>query len=201
MALWKWVRSKIKATNSKSQEPDKVLPEEKGAVTLEAIKEKLKDIDDIKYKQANFSGKQVTIIYLSSLVEDKILRMLVMDPLSSTEAKNKKPEDVIANCQTLKHNELPKLIDRIMNGDTIILYPQLDPILAVSTYSVPQRSITTSESETTVIGPQDSFIESLETNISLIKRRIKNPNLKSRDFIIGTETSSKEFRSCYLSVK
>jgi hypothetical protein len=45
--------------------------------------------------------------------------------------------------------------------------------------------------ESSVIGPQDSFTESLKTNLSLIKRRINQPGLKSKDLIIGKETNTK----------
>ncbi|MER2091019.1 MAG: spore germination protein, partial [Sporosarcina sp.] len=38
---------------------------------------------------------------------------------------------------------------------------------------------------------RDAFTESLQTNLSLVKRRIQNTRLKNRDYIIGTETNTK----------
>ncbi|UZN00754.1 spore germination protein [Lysinibacillus sp. MHQ-1] len=48
----------------------------------------------------------------------------------------------------------------------------------MDTYSAPTRAITNTETESTVIGPQDAFTESLETNISLVRRRIQSAQLK-----------------------
>src|SRR6185437_120324 len=42
-----------------------------------------------------------------------------------------------------------------------------------------------------VIGPQNAFTESLQTNVSLIRRRLQNTGLKNLDYTIGTETNTK----------
>ncbi|TGU42742.1 spore germination protein, partial [Mesorhizobium sp. M00.F.Ca.ET.186.01.1.1] len=51
--------------------------------------------------------------------------------------------------------------------------------------------ITKSESEATVLGPQDSFVEMLEINLSLLRRRLTTPNLKIVAYTIGTETQNR----------
>ena len=63
--------------------------------------------------------------------------------------------------------------------------------ITVNTYSPPMSSIIGSDTESSVIGPQDAFTESLQTNLSLIKRRLQNTGLKSEDYTIGTETNTK----------
>ncbi|MEK4244121.1 spore germination protein [Psychrobacillus sp. FSL K6-2684] len=53
------------------------------------------------------------------------------------------------------------------------------------------RDVSISEMESTFIGPQDVFTESLETNLSLVKRRIQNSMLKDEELIIGNVTNTK----------
>ncbi|MBO0588456.1 spore germination protein [Sporosarcina sp. E16_8] len=51
-------------------------------------------------------------------------------------------------------------------------------------------SIIGTDTESSAIGPRDSFTESLQTNISQIKRRLQNTGLKSENHTIGTETNT-----------
>ncbi|WP_346014195.1 spore germination protein [Sporosarcina sp. E16_8] len=62
--------------------------------------------------------------------------------------------------------------------------------MTVHTYSPPMSSIIGTDTESSAIGPRDSFTESLQTNISQIKRRLQNTGLKSENHTIGTETNT-----------
>ena len=53
------------------------------------------------------------------------------------------------------------------------------------------RQVSEPTSQTVIRGPKDSFVESLSTNQSLIRRRIRNKNLYFEEFIIGHETKTK----------
>lgn len=70
-------------------------------------------------------------------------------------------------------------------------FHETNALLSVDTYSAPTRAITDTETESTVIGPQDAFTESLETNISLVRRRIQSSMLKNENRIVGSEANIK----------
>ena len=53
------------------------------------------------------------------------------------------------------------------------------------------RSIDKPSTEMTIRSSQDSFTESIETNIGLIKRRIKSNKLWNKDLFIGRYTKTK----------
>lgn len=139
-------------------------------------------IEDAVFKEIDLPNEQVTLIYLSSLVEIDTLHRLVVLPLlegNLEDTANKIDGNIISN-----------IITSITAGSTIIYFQNQNMYLAVDTFSAPQASITVSDTESSVIGPQNAFTESLETNLSMIKRRIKNPKLKSKNFIVGSETNS-----------
>ena len=50
------------------------------------------------------------------------------------------------------------------------------------------RSVSEPASETVVRGPKEGFIESINTNRSLIRRKIKNEKLIFEEMQIGTHT-------------
>ena len=53
------------------------------------------------------------------------------------------------------------------------------------------RSINKIDSELSIYGPKDSFIEDLDTNIGLIRKRIKDTNLKQINLELGRYTKTK----------
>lgn len=80
------------------------------------------------------------------------------------------------------------IVEAIFLGNTILLFEnQLEACIA-STSGGEKRSITEPTSQNVVRGPRDGFTESLQTNIALTFRRIKNPKLRMKTKIIGTIT-------------
>jgi hypothetical protein len=57
------------------------------------------------------------------------------------------------------------------------------------------RSIESSETETILYGPKDSFSEPLEQNITLIRRRLPLNELKTETFTVGSLSKTKEVES------
>src|SRR5690606_2448899 len=70
--------------------------------------------------------------------------------------------------------------------------------LITSTQGGEQRSITEPQKEVSIFGPKDSFTESIVTNISLIRKRIRNPNLWVESFTIG-KVSQTDIRIMYIN--
>lgn len=161
-------------------------PDIKKPITKEDIKASLKDIDDIVLKEVKIKEKQVTIIFLSSLIDDVTLQQMVFNPIDWSNSD--KPEEIFKHYEVLEQDELPKLIHDVMSGYTVLMFE--NEIIKLSTFSAPSRSVSPPENETTVMGPQDSFVESLKINLSLIKRRIRSPQLKTKTILLGTETKN-----------
>ena len=154
-------------------------------INLYSIKQKLKNIGDAVYKDIQTDEGTVTIIYLSSLVDSKKLLDTVTLPITN-EIKH-----VLSTFDTADKNNIDSMVTSIVEGETIIYFHQLNRVLKVKTFSPQQRAISTTDTETTVIGPQDAFTESLHTNLSMIKRRIPQPGLKTIDRVVGKETNTK----------
>lgn len=77
----------------------------------------------------------------------------------------------------------------LFNGFTILVYKKT--IIAFETKANLDRAIAEPTSEPTVKGPKDAFNENYNTNIGLIRKRIKDENLKIKELTLGTKTSTK----------
>ncbi|TQR20414.1 spore germination protein [Psychrobacillus vulpis] len=152
---------------------------------MEKIKNHTGRINDLIFKKIPTDEGIVTVIYTRSLVEKMALQVMIFVPLANH------INQIHQVSEKLETTNFPEILNRLISGQTLLYFHHTNMLLCIDTYSAPTRSITNTETESTVIGPQDAFTESLETNISLVKRRIQNPSLKNEARTIGTETNTK----------
>ncbi len=83
-----------------------------------------------------------------------------------------------------------QLFSSLMEGETIILLDGKTKAMIVDTKGGEKRSIEEPSSQVVVRGPRDGFTESIRTNTSLVRRRIKDPNLWVESMKIGKVTNT-----------
>lgn len=79
----------------------------------------------------------------------------------------------------------------ILAGDVAILAYGLEGALLTSVQGAPKRSVEEPSSQTVVRGPKDGFTEDLSTNLALIRRRIRSPEVRVETRLIGRYTQTK----------
>jgi spore germination protein len=82
------------------------------------------------------------------------------------------------------------LIANLLKGATIVYLPDHAPF-AVLTNSMAKRLPSEPVNEPAVRGSRDGFIEDIIANLSLIRKRLPDPNLKADATIIGRRTQTK----------
>ncbi|WP_225316257.1 spore germination protein [Lysinibacillus fusiformis] len=163
------------------KEPINVTNEE----TVDALRKSTQHIDDISFKKILTLEGIVTIVYSASLVEKMVLQTMVYIPLANY------IHQIHQVSETLDLTNFEDIIAKLNAGQTLLYFHDTNKLLVIDTDSAPKRAITIAERESTMLGPQDAFTESLETNISLIRRRIRSPKLKNEDCVVGTDASTK----------
>ncbi|OPX44221.1 spore germination protein B1 [Ruminiclostridium hungatei] len=128
-----------------------------------------------------------------STVNENIIRPITQNSslksLSDTllQMENK----VITSSQVKKSSEVSTLMHSILMGDTVLLLEGAPQALIISTLEVKGRAVEEPEGEKTIRGPREGFTEGLMVNLSLIRRRLETPDLKSRLLTIGEKTRTK----------
>ena len=89
-----------------------------------------------------------------------------------------------------KVNNLHTAVNNLLNGFTLLIIDD-SKILAVETKLDLTRSISITDYERSITGPKDSFNEQFNTNIGLIRRRIKSPDLVVKSLNIGKYSNTK----------
>ncbi len=75
----------------------------------------------------------------------------------------------------------------LTNGFAIVIIDKRILAIEVKSSSI-IRAVSTSTREPSLLGPEDSFVENIQTNTGLIKRRIRSNSLKTEEISLGRKT-------------
>jgi len=86
--------------------------------------------------------------------------------------------------------DLNNVIDAIKRGKTVVLIQDSVDYVIVDTSGGEFRTISEPSNESAVRGTREGFVEKLETNISILRRRIKDDKLVFENITLGRRTQS-----------
>lgn len=89
-----------------------------------------------------------------------------------------------------KVNFYGELFNSLLSGDVILLIEGINSVFLLGARGHKERAVEKPSTHTTVKGANDSFNETLLTNITLIRRRIKTPNLWVKNYILGEKSNT-----------
>lgn len=92
---------------------------------------------------------------------------------------------------------MDKIVASIIEGDTLLMLDGYDEAIIIDTKGYQTRKISEPESSKAIRGPREGFTESIIVNLSLIRRKIKNPDLKFKFKEIGERTHTRTC-ICYI---
>lgn len=99
---------------------------------------------------------------------------------------------------TLKRSTtIDNLVDAIVSGDTILFVEGYSQFIIIYTSAWKARAIEEPNSEKGLRGPKEGFTESLTTNLTLIRRKIRSKDLKFHYITVGERTRTK-LCVCYM---
>ena len=152
------------------------------------LKNKLGPSKDYIFKELIISKQKVTLIFNETLIDTTRTNDFILRNLLNLSKKDLKYlENKLPNINVLKINN--NYIDYLTKGFIIIITKKYT--YAVEVRNVLDRGIQTIESELSITGPKDSFTETYNINISLIRKRIKSPDLYAENIELGRITKTK----------
>lgn len=195
--------NKISGSGGKkgSESETSILPERLGS-NLSQNKQLLQDIfrdcaDVVFHAFQIAQGKtDGLLIYAQGLVDKKSLNDNILRALVELDKRPVLPprslgEEIIYFAGQETATEIAEITEAILTGKTALLFEGTDSALLFETTQWEQRAIDEPKTEISVRGPRDSFIETLQTNIALIRRRIKDPRMKILYYPIGRRSKTK----------
>ncbi|WP_261132361.1 spore germination protein [Bacillus sp. Marseille-Q3570] len=166
---------------------EKIMSEDKDH-NIEYLKNAFFDSGDFGSRTITFNNQKYTILFISSLVNKEKINELVMKPM--LENKEGYIPDIVTAVKVDETNDLTDAERALVKGNTVILSEKEPQMYVISVYKTEFRSIQEPTNEYVIRGTHEGFIESLETNIYLLRKRIENPNLKVEYMVLGKATNT-----------
>ncbi|MCC3355822.1 spore germination protein [Bacillus sp. REN16] len=178
--------------------------------TLESLKNLLGKNVDYFCRQFQMYGKfRAAIVYFSSIVDTDVINNEIMKPFMyvpiHTELEKLTKQNVVEFIinEAMFHNDttiesdLAKIISALLGGEAIILIDGVGSGIQFTVKKIEKRSITQPETEQVILGPREGYIESLQTNVSLLRNRLKTADFRVETMEIG-RISKSTTAICYL---
>ncbi|MEB9402034.1 spore germination protein [Bacillus cereus] len=200
--------SQDKQQNAKQSEPsqskqqssggnsiyDFTKPEKDRIHSLQNLIEKLKKSSDfVNYHTSDDETMPYWISYYRpSLDGEKLQKYLMPTLLERPNASLEELKEHIPMSGITITNDLQKIEDMVLKGHAIIQLNQQDQKCMLANIAIDNyRAPTPPLNESTVIGPQEGFVEDIDTNINLVRKRLPVLDLQTKEMIIGEFSKTK----------
>ncbi|ULO10605.1 spore germination protein [Paenibacillus sp. 19GGS1-52] len=149
-----------------------------------------------------------SLIYIDGMIDRELVQEGIIRPVTSfdfTKVDISKPAELMERIRTQVVNisdvivstNLEELISAVVAGKTLLLLDGYAGALNLNAQGWETRAITEPMTDKAVRGPRDGFTESLLVNLTLIRRRLQNSDLKFIFSDIGTRSKT-QICICYM---
>ena len=154
---------------------------------------------DISFSQLKIGKKNGVVIFANDLVDKDVLGELVLRPaLYFQGTPNSKSLFSGFFCpEKEKIFEVNKGVEQVMLGNALLICDKVDYAISFGIKKFEKRAITEPPTSTVIKGPREGFVESLPINVSLIRRRLKTPDLIFENLQVG-KYSNTTVSLCYI---
>lgn len=145
------------------------------------------------------------VITIEGMCSKEVVAISVINPLLEYDFEYAKPEKVfeliektvLTSSEIVEVNSIDEVITFSTSGFAVIAVDGTSKMLAIGTQGFSFRGVNEPESEVVQRGSREGFTEPLRINMTLIRRRIKSPDLVFETVTVGS-TSQTQMMICYL---
>jgi len=146
-------------------------------------------------------GVEGALLYIDGLVDNMLVTQGILNPLLEKPFANIKSLKTAELMQVLQQDtlriaeikeafSLAELSSGILLGDTVLLLDGCEAGLIINSKGYDMRQVSEPESEVVVRGPREGFTENLRTNTALVRRKIRNGQLRVEQMVLGRKTQT-----------
>lgn len=166
---------------------------------LDTLKKLLKS-DDVCFLSVKAGESDATLIFANDLVDKRSLGELVVSPLK--ELCGKPDEERILNAilspDKKKADDIKDVAFQVASGSAALIVDGTSRAFTLGLTKFEKRSIAEPPTSTVIKGPREGFVESLPVNISLLRRKLKTPELIVEELKAG-KYSQTQISLCYIN--
>ena len=176
-------------------------------ITCDQVKKRLGNPHDLIIREFEFevhSNQKITaaIIFLEELNDPLLVNEFILEPLMALDpVRGSKTISLENTLHYIKQNGISlgkvsdveteeELIESLLEGLSVLLIEGCKKGLKLGTYGGKARGIEEPTTEVVIRGPKQGFTENLKTNLSMVRRIVKSPDLRIEKLVVGDVTKT-----------
>lgn len=194
------------------------------AANLKALRQVFGGSADIVYRVFTIAGLHLraALVYVDGLVENPSVNDFVLRPLmqrgehlqqaAGKPAAGHYPAEeggaahpllrnlqqfLVVNTTVGERTVFSHLVDDILAGQTALLVDTVPAALVIPQLGYEERGVEEPPTESLVRGPRDGFVESVKVNMAVLRRKLRDPNLRLEMVKVGRRTNT-DVVICYI---
>ncbi|QJD87982.1 spore germination protein [Cohnella herbarum] len=161
------------------------------------------DAEDVNihsyFKENDSEYPNPLLIYCDGMIDSKQLndflymqlrKLLTIPPSDDTKRLSDIPFETQNMHRIVEPHAVENLVQQVFSGNLVLFFEETRDLYAIQMASPPQRAPSESNTEISVKGPRDGFTESIDTNVALIRKRLKTTTLGIEYFQLGSRSKT-----------
>ncbi len=158
------------------------------------IMEKYRNSSDFLKREVKINGHHLAILADEGMVDLQIMTEMIFEPLlnadfgegaTSEEVYHYIEEEILIGIDVNDVYDCDSVFTFIMSGFAVILIDGLEKGIAIGAQGFSFRSIAEPSSEINLRGSREGFTEPIRINLTMIRRRIKSPDMRFELLKVG----------------
>lgn len=157
---------------------------------LNKFQNQLHNSVDVATRLVNKNGVDIGFLFLKSMTDNKIFSEDIFSPISNCNIVNMDNVGGVVQAKDIKFILEDEVVENVLKGVVVILLSNDERFLAVDILSFPTRPPQEPPTSPVIMGPREGFTESMQTNITLLRRRVGGNELVLHEQKVGSITQT-----------
>ena len=153
---------------------------------------------DAQFRFIECAGTRLCVLYIEGMADDRKISDFILR--ACVEHATEQPrridaaylmEKVVEIAQCEAEQRVSEILDSVVTGMTAVLIDGCDEAVMLETRGYPARQVNRTTNESVVIGAQEGFVESLRTNMTLMRRYVPCSDLITECVSVGTQVPAR----------
>ncbi|WP_010529583.1 spore germination protein [Lentibacillus jeotgali] len=171
---------------------------------LDTLKQMLENPNDLMIRVFSLgqTERRCAIVYIDGLADRMEINTNVMKNLQLFAYKENLPagagkllqeveKELVSVGDVTTGHDLDDAANGLLYGSTLVYLDGVDQVLIIGMKGWDTRAISEPISESLIRGPREGFTENYRTNTTMIRRHIRDPNLRFKTYDIGRRSKKK----------
>ncbi|WP_100012558.1 spore germination protein [Lentibacillus sediminis] len=166
---------------------------------LANLRKMLEEPNDLVVREVPIGNTRSAVVYIEGMIDKAFVHKNILNKLQEyqTDADDSRKileeifEETITVADVQKGKTLDDAANALLSGSTVVYIDGARQVLIMGTRGWETRAIEKPTTESALRGPKEGFVESLRTNMTLVRRQIRDPNLRFKTYYVGRRSKKK----------